>query len=55
MALSSQAFPQFIEEFRIFKLESLKKDLHKLNSEELRLIKQELDHLLHSKAGGSHE
>jgi hypothetical protein len=55
MALSSQSFPQFIEEFRILKLESLKKDLHKLNSDELHLIKRELDFLLNSKSGGSYE
>jgi hypothetical protein len=56
MALSSHALPHFIEEFRTLKLESLKKDLHKLTPEELELIKDELNLLLSpSTAGGRYE
>lgn len=56
MAISSHALPHFIEEFRTLKLESLKKDLHKLTPEELELIKQELNYLLTpSNTGGSYE
>lgn len=46
MALSSHALPHFIEEFRTLKLESLKKDLHKLTPQELEQIKNELNYLL---------
>jgi len=48
MAISTHAIPRFIEEFRILKLESLKKDLHKLTPEELNLIKKEVDFLIQS-------
>ncbi|WP_159102329.1 hypothetical protein [Caldalkalibacillus mannanilyticus] len=56
MAISSHAIPRFIEEFRILKLESLKKDLHKLTPEELKLIKMEVESLIQSpNAGDSNE
>jgi hypothetical protein len=56
MVISSHVLPRFIEEFRILKLESLKKDLHKLTPDELGLIKEEIENLLNlSCARGNHE
>jgi hypothetical protein len=46
MAISSHIMPRFIEEFRSLKLESLKKDLHKLNSDELLQIRKEVENLI---------
>jgi len=56
MAISTTIIPRFIEEFRSIKLESLKKDLHKLTPDELDLIKQELEYIIrNSRTGDQHD
>jgi hypothetical protein len=44
-----QPTPTFIEEFRLFKLESMLKDLQKLTPEELSRIRREIDYILSKK------
>jgi len=46
MSINSQYMPSFLEEFRSMKLEMMIRDLHKLNTEELKLIQEEIESLL---------
>ena len=39
--------PPFLKEFRSLKLEMLIKDLHKMNYEELKKVKEEIEDLLY--------
>ncbi|GGE19131.1 hypothetical protein GCM10011571_21310 [Marinithermofilum abyssi] len=48
MSLNTQSTPSFLKEFRLMKLKSIIRDLHKMNPDELAKIQKELDHLLHS-------